>query len=782
MNNNEILKLIKVKELEIKKLQLEIDELKKQFNEITTNSSEDISSREDSVKIFMNYFKGRNDVYPYLSIDKNNPDIKYYIPACANEWKNGVCNKTMGKKCKNCQYRENKPMSKETIYKHMYGNYPIGIYPLLENDTCFFLSLDFDDKDSKKDIKSDVLAFASVCDKYEVPIAIERSRSGNGIHIWMFFDTNIKAMTARKLGSLLLSKTMEISNISISSFDRMFPNQDTLPKGGYGNLIALPFQNEPSKYGNTLFIDRNFILIKNQKQYLSSIHKLTEIEVFEKIKQLSNETIDISHEIIDMQNEVKVKSKNNIDYPKSIKVILKDMVYIDKANLDGVVKNSFRRLATFANPEFYKKQKLRMSVYNVPMVIDCSKEDEKYLKLPRGTYDYLESLCNVNNIEIISKDERFVGNKIEVKFNGSLREEQQIAIDYMLKYDNGILCAPTGFGKTVIGCKLIAERKVNTLILVNKIQLLNQWKDRIKEFLDVKEVGEISSKKKNITNVIDVVSIKSLWNNGNVLEIAKNYGMIIIDECHHTAAYTFEQAINTGNAKYVYGISATPERENGHTPIIKMQCGDIRYKVDSLKFNKKLSIPMKVIAKKSHLNFTNQNIDNYELNEINDLIAKDIIRSENIIKDIKKEYDNGKNILVLTERLELMNYIYDKLSKYTNNIFKYYGGIGKKVLKSYMELNNQINENEDNKIIVATGSYIGEGFDDSKLDVLFLTMPISGQTRVTQYAGRLHRQDSNKKEILIYDYIDDNFSKTRNMFLKRKKTYEKLGYEIVEEN
>ena len=782
MNNSEILKLIKVKELEIKKLQLEIDKLKKQFNEITTNSSEDISSREYSVKIFMNYFKGRNDVYPYLSIDKNNPNIKYYIPACANEWKNGVCNKTKGKKCKNCQYRDNKPISKETIYKHMYGNYPIGIYPLLENDTCFFLSLDFDDKDSKKDIKSDVLAFASVCDKYEVPIAIERSRSGNGIHIWMFFDTNIKAITARKLGSLLLSKTMEISNISISSFDRMFPNQDTLPKGGYGNLIALPFQNEPSKYGNTLFIDRNFILIKNQIQYLSSIHKLTEIEVFEKIKQLSNETIDISHEIIDMQNEVKLKSKNNIDYPKSIKVILKDMVYIDKANLDGVVKNSFRRLATFANPEFYKKQKLRMSVYNVPMVIDCSKEDEKYLKLPRGTYNYLESLCNVNNIEIISKDERFVGNKIEVKFNGSLREEQQIAIDHMLKYDNGILCAPTGFGKTVIGCKLIAERKVNTLILVNKIQLLNQWKARIKEFLDVKEVGEISSKKKNITNVIDVVSIKSLWNNGNVLDIAKNYGMIIIDECHHTAAYTFEQAINTGNAKYVYGISATPERENGHTPIIKMQCGDIRYKVDSLKFNKKLNIPMKVIAKKSHLNFTNQNIDNYELNEINDLIAKDIIRSENIIKDIKKEYDNGKNILVLTERLELMNYIYDKLSKYTNNIFKYYGGIGKKVLKSYMELNNQINENEDNKIIVATGPYIGEGFDDSKLDVLFLTMPISGQTRVTQYAGRLHRQDSNKKEILIYDYIDDNFSKTRNMFLKRKKTYEKLGYEIVEEN
>ena len=782
MDDKEILNLINIKESEIKRLQNEVDLLRKQLNASKENDIQQALTREEKVKIFMNYFKGRDDVYPYLSIDKNNPNVKYYIPACANEWKNGVCNKTMGKKCRNCQYRENKPLSKDIIYKHMYENNPIGIYPLLENDTCYFLSLDFDNKNTNNDIKSDVLAFANICDKYKIPIAIERSRSGKGIHIWIFFDKNIKAITARKLGSLLLSKTMEISNLSISSFDRMFPNQDTLPKGGYGNLIALPFQNEPSKYGNTLFVDRNFIQIKNQIQHLNSIHKLTEEEVFEKIEKLSNETIDIGHEIIDMKKEVITKSRNNIEYPKSIKVTLNDMVYIDKANLDSIVKNSFRRLATFANPEFYQKQKLRMSVYNIPMVIDCSKEDDKYLKLPRGTYEYLESLCKTNNIKIVKVDKRFKGKKINVVFNGELRDEQQKALDNLLKYENGILCAPTGFGKTVIGCKIIEERNVNTLILVNKIQLLNQWKDRIKKFLNIETIGEISSKKKNITNIIDVASIKSLWNNGDVLDITKNYGMIIIDECHHTAAYTFEQAINTGNAKYVYGISATPERENGHTPIIKMQCGDIRYKVDSLKFNKELNIPMKVIVKKSHLNFTDQNIDNYELNEINDLIAKDVLRSENIIKDIKEEYKKGKNILVLTERLRLMDYIYDKLSKDTNNIFKYYGGIGKKALKSYEKHANQINEEGENKIIVATGSYIGEGFDDSKLDVLFLTMPISGQTRVTQYAGRLHRKDDNKKEILIYDYVDDNFSKTRNMFLKRKKTYEKLGYEIVDEN
>lgn len=777
MNNNEIIELINIKESEIKKLQNEIEDLKKQLIINNDNDKSNDLTRLEKVELVMKYFKGRDDVYPYLTINNN---IKFYTPACRNEWKYGICNKKMKKSCKTCQYRDNIPLTKEIVYNHMYADNTIGVYPLLKDDTCYFLALDFDNKNTNNDIKSDVLAFAKICDEYNIPIAIERSRSGNGIHIWIFFDTKIKALTARKLGSLLLSKTMEISNLSISSFDRMFPNQDTLPKGGFGNLIALPFQKEPAKYGNTLFVDKNFIIIKNQMQYLSSIHRLTEDEVFEKIKKLSNDTIDIGHEINDMNKELENKNLKNIEYPKSINVILNDMVYIDKANLDSSAKNCFRRLATFANPEFYKKQRLRMSVYNIPMVIDCSKEDDKYLMLPRGTFEYLEQLCKNNNVKIIKKDNRFKGKKIKVVFNGKLREEQQIAFDKLIKYDTGILCAPTGFGKTVIGCKLIEEKGVNTLVLVNKIQLLNQWKERIKEFLPNIEVGEISGKKKIITNVIDVASIKSLWNNGNVLDITKNYGMIIIDECHHTAAYTFEQAINTGSSKYVYGISATPDRENGHTPIIKMQCGDIRYKVDSLKFNKELNIPMKVFVKNSHLNNTNANIDNYELNEINDLISKDTIRNDNIINDILKEYKNGNNILVLTERLNHLDYFYDKLSLETKNIFKYYGNIGKKILNDYAEREKIINENGENKILISTGSYMGEGFDDSKLNVLFLTMPISGKTRVTQYAGRLHRKDENKKEIIIYDYVDDNFSKTRNMFLKRKHTYEKLGYEIIE--
>ena len=781
--------IIRGKELELKKLfeqeqvlRKEIEELKLQLTNDQKNTNSLITI-DEKLKIFTNYFKGRDDVYPYLSIDKNDSSKKYYIPACINEWKKGICNKTKGKPCKTCQYRENKPITLDVIRNHMYNGKTIGIYPMLEDETCYFLAFDFDDKNQELEIKDDVLAFASICDKYEIPIGIEKSRSGKGIHVWIFFDTKIKAITARKLGSLLLSKTMEIrDNLKIDSYDRMFPNQDFMPKGGYGNLIALPFQTEPAKYGNTIFVDRSFLPIKNQFDYLNKLKKLSKDDVFAKIKVLSNETIDISSQELDIKKEVKNKKKNDFKFPKNIKVILDDMVYIDKANLNAAVKNSFRRLATFANPEFFKKQRMRMSVYNIPMIIDCSKEDEKYLKIPRGTYEYLCDLCNDQKVNIKLIDKRNTGKNLEVNFNGQLRDEQELALKKMLEYDTGILHAPTGFGKTVISCKMISERKTNTLIITHTLQLLKQWKERLTQFLDIDEIGELGGGKNNITGNVDVASIKSLWNNGKFNDIVKNYGMIIIDECHHLAAFTYESAVNTVNAKYVYGVTATPKRENGHTPIIKMQCGDIRYEVDFRKFNKDLNIPMKVYVKNNHLSFVNKEITDYTINEINNFIVKDILRSERIINDIKVEFENGKNVLVLTERIEHMNYFKSKLSEITNNVFTYHGGMGKKKLKEYDTLKESINNNNENKIIIATGSYIGEGFDDATLDVLFLTMPISGITKVIQYTGRLHRKNKDKKEIVVYDYVDNNFRQTRNMFEKRKKTYEKLGYEIVDNN
>lgn len=778
LNKEEIIKLIKEKELLVNELTEEINTLKKKLQDFNSSQSNTLT-QEQKINIFASYFKGRTDLYPYLSIDKKDPNKKYYIPACANEWKKNVCNKTMGKKCKTCQYKEYRPLTLNVIKNHIYNNQTIGIYPMLEDETCYFLAFDFDDKKNENGIKEDVLAFASVCDKYKVPVALERSRSGLGFHVWIFFENKIKTVIARKLGSLLLSKTMELrDNLKVDSFDRMFPSQDYLPKGGYGNLIVLPLQTEPSKYGNSIFIDRNFLPIKDQFAYLNQLPKLTLEDTLETIKILSDETINISQEDLNIKEEVKNKQKNHFKFPKNINVILDDMIYIDKANLDSGVKNSFRRLATFANPEFYKKQRLRMSVYNTPLVIDCSKEDEKYLKLPRGTFEYLQDLCNEQKVKIKITDKRNTGSLLNTTFNGSLSIEQKIALNKMLEYDTGILHAPTGFGKTVVSCKMIAKRGVNTLIMTHTLQLLHQWKDRLTEFLDIDEVGQIGGGKNIVTNKVDVASIKSIWNNGKFNDIVKNYGMIIIDECHHSSAFTYESAINTVNAKYVYGITATPDRENGHTPIIKMQCGNIRYQVDFKKFNKNLKIPMKVYVKNHYLSNVDKKIKDYSINEINNLIVKDTMRTDKIINDVKYEFDSGKNILLLTERIEHLKYFKEKLSKITNNLFEYYGGLGKKELKKYDELKENIIKTNQNKIIIATGSYIGEGFDDASLDVLFLTMPISGITKVTQYTGRLHRKNKDKSEIIVYDYVDNNFNQTRNMFEKRKKTYEKLGYKI----
>lgn len=780
MNKEEISKLIHIKEEEIKKIQKEIIELKKKYNDLNIVNSN--LSIDEKVKIFMNYFRGRCDVYPYLSIDSSNPNKKYYIPKCKNEWVRSICYKTMHQKCKDCPNRINAELTSEVIKRHLFSDNPIGIYTMLPDETCYFLALDFDNKNDNVQIKDDVLAFAKVCDDYDIPVAIERSRSGKGFHCWIFFENKIKAITARKLGSLLLSKIMEIrDNLKVESFDRMFPNQDFLPRGGYGNLIALPLQKKPQEYGNSVFVDRNFIQYKDQYDYLKTIKKISEEEVFNIIKILSVNTVDVGHQGFDKKDEVKNKSKNNFKFPNKINVTLNDMIYIDKANLDAGVKNAFRRIASFANPEFYIKQRSRMSVKDIPMIIDCSKEDDKYIKLPRGTLEYLKILCDENNVLMNIKDMRNSGIRLDVRFSGILRDEQEKALNEMLKYETGILEAPTGFGKTVTCCKLIEKRNVNTLIVTFSLQLLKQWKERLKSFLNIDEVGEIGGGKNIVTNRIDVASIKTLYNNGKFNDIVKNYGMIIIDECHHSSAYTYESALNNVNAKYVYGVSATPEKENGHTPIIKMQCGNIRYKVDLKEFNKNLNLSMKVYYKKLHLNFVDKNITDYSLNEIYNFISKDVVRNDKVLKDIEVEFKKGKNVLVLTERIKHLEYLTERLSKLTNNIFVYRGGMSKKILKNYDELNSKIKENNENKILIATSSCIGEGFDDSSLEVLFLTMPISGIARIIQYTGRLHRINENKKEIIVYDYIDDNFLQTRNMFLKRKKTYEKMGYEVIEQ-
>lgn len=758
MNKQEVLKLIKEN--------LNNDEIEQLINELNSFKIEKRTSdysRKDKLEIFTSLFKGRDDCYP---IRWQNNEKSGYSVACYNEWKSGICNKTLHKKCSNCINRSNIPLTNEIYEKHLLGKINIGIYPLLDDDLCYFLAFDFDNKNSNGNIKEEVTNFINICSHYNVPISIERSRSGKGYHLWLFFKEKVFAVKARKLGSFLLTKTLENSEgISLKTFDRMFPNQDYLPKGGYGNLIALPFQTEAMKKQNSVFVDNNFIPITDQWDYLKSIKKIDNNDIdcllngFSDSDNLTNEEIAIN---------------KNDNFNSNINIELCNMICVKSSELNAFTKNSIRRLACFGNPEFYRKQKSRISTYNTPMIIDCSIKEKDLIKLPRGTYDELINLCKLNNININSVDNRSRGKSIDVSFNGKLNNYQTECFKILNDYDNGIIHMPTGSGKTVLACKLIADRKVNTLIIVNKISLLRQWVDRLKEYLNTDNIGEIYASKSLITNNIDIASIKSLEDK----DIFNNYGMVIVDECHHLAAYSYESISNKFNSYYFYGLTATLKREDGHSPIVKMQCGNVRYDIDSKKYNIELGIDISVIVKDIILNYNND-IKDIQLYEINSFISKDINRNNIIIRDIRREYDLNNNILILVERLDHLEYLKKQIDSFTDNLFVYKGGIGKKLLKRYSEKTDKL---LNNKIILSTASYIGEGFDDKTLNVLFLTMPISGLTRIKQYTGRLLRINDNKSSIRIYDYVDINIPKTRNMYLKRKNTYKKLGYKVIENN
>lgn len=762
---------IKKNEQEIKRLQAEITEYKKISNEINSEINKTYT-KEEKIKIFMDYFKGREDLY---AIQRIQNDKVFYNLTCANFWSVNCLKRAKGS-CEDCKHKKTYPLTQEIYEKHFTKQESaIGIYPLLPNNKCYFLAFDFDDKTGKLNILEDVKAFQKVTERYHIDTITERSRSGSGFHIWLFFEEQIPAVTARKLGSLLLSKAMEEKeDFKIQTFDRMFPTQEVLKENGVGNLIALPYQKDAVQNGNTVFLNRNFERITNSIATLQNTKKLTLKEVDTLIQILTEETIKISYEEENINNNKDVK----IEYPNSIDVELNNMIYIKKEGLSLKFKALLRKKASFFNSQYFKNQRLRLSNYKTPMIIDCSELDTNYLKLPRGCFEVVRKICEENNITMNIEDKRNNGKKIKVSFKGKLREKQQEAAKEILKQEIGILQAPTGFGKTVVSCYLIGKRKINTLIIVPNVNLLKQWQESLKEFLNTEKIGQLGDNKKDITDQIDVATVQSLWRKGKTSEILKNYGMIIFDECHHSASFMNEQVLKQTSAKYVYGLSATPYREDGLAKIIRMQCGEVRNNINEKEYNQNLGFDLNVIVRRRDSSERNMRIIDYQLNEINELLMKDTERNEWIMEDIKSEFLKGKSILILTKRVEHIYILYKSILKFTENCLIYHGNNTKEELVQNEKIKSHLTAN---KIIISTTKYVGEGFDDPSLDVLFLVMPSSDQKNLTQYLGRILRKRENKKEALVYDYVDNSFKMTRGMYRKRKETYEKLGYKILEE-
>lgn len=752
------------------------------------------SSPELKVSLFRSLFRGRTDVYPQR-FQSRKTGKSGYQPACGNEWVRGICEKPKIK-CMQCAHRRFLPVTDEVVHWHLSGKngdgkeFVMGVYPMLQDETCFFLAADFDKASWQEDVK----AVLESCRHLNLPAYLERSRSGNGGHIWLFFSQAIPAALARRMGSYILTETMERRpEIGLDSYDRFFPNQDTLPRGGFGNLIALPLQKVARKKGNSIFLDDHMIPYPDQWAFLSQVTRIPPSHVEEIVQRaqangrvmaipLAEPTQDDPSPWTLPPSRRRSEPTVTGPLPTSIELVLGNDIYIAKDTLPPALRNRLVALAAFQNPEFYKAQAMRLPTYAIPRVIGCAEDHPKHIALPRGCLEATQQLLQRLNITTYIRDERYAGITLDVAFEGSLRPEQHTAAKAMLAHDTGVLSATTRFGKTVLAAWLIAQRRVNTLVLVHRKQLMEQWVARLSTFLNIpaKSIGRVGGGYKKPNGLLDVAVIQSLVRNGVVDDRVANYGHIIVDECHHLSAQSFEQVIRRAKAKFLLGLSATLTRKDGHHPIILMQCGPIRHHVDAKEQAILRPFAHTVLVRPTGFRSSAPADADFrkQFQSLYNELAADSNRNTMICQDVLHAMEQGRSPIMLTERHAHLTELAARLSPHVANLFVLRGGMGKKEIGNITAALSSLAENEP-RLLLATGKYIGEGFDDSRLDTLFLTLPISWHGTIAQYVGRLHRLHDGKREVRVYDYADLNDPMLAKMFDRRCRGYEAVEYNIL---
>lgn len=734
-------------------------------------------SAAEKIALFRRLFRGRTDVYP-IRWEGKTSGKSGYTPACANEWLAGVCIKPRGK-CADCDHRVLIELSDSIIYDHLAGEHTIGVYPLLPNETCDFLAADFD----KAEWKEDARAFRQSCQDLGVPMALEISRSGNGAHAWIFFAASVSARDARRLGTALISRTCERTRqLKLESYDRLFPNQDTMPKGGFGNLIALPLQKIPRENGCSVFVDEALRPYPDQWAFLASIQPMAPHDIEPTILRATGGVHPLDVTFID-EEDLKEPWKRTVSatkklvgaMPKVLNVTLSNLIYFEKSQLPQALANRLIRLAAFQNPAFYKAQAMRMSVWDKPRVIACAENFPAHIALPRGCLEAALDLLKANGIRYDLKDERYAGAALEVAFAGTLRADQEAAVAAMLRHDAGVLCAPTAFGKTVTAAAMIARRGVNTLILVHRTELLRQWQERLQAFLGVgrEVVGTIGGGKSRPTGKIDIAVMQSLSRHGEVNTLVENYGHVIVDECHHVGAVSFDQLLKAVKAKYVLGLTATPIRRDGQQPVIFMQCGPTRHTAKSA-----ASAPQDLEVIPHLISARIELPQEAGIQDVFRHLANDLGRTTAIAAQVEQSYCRGRKVLVLTERTEHLHAIVAALEGRVPPPFVLHGRMSKKQRAALLTELEALPPGAP-RILVATGKLVGEGFDHPPLDTLVLAMPISWKGTLQQYAGRLHREHSTKTDVRIIDFVDVGHPALLRMWEKRQKGYMAMGYSMA---
>ena len=742
------------------------------------------SPPSEKLELFRSLFRGREDVYA-LRWEKG--EKHGYAPAAEMDWKAIHAAPPDKRKQVALKTRTLRPLTDAAVRDHLEGKATIGSYPLLPDETCWFLAVDFD----KSGWREDTVAFLATCRRFNVPAALERSRSGNGGHVWIFFDRPVPAYNARRLGAALLTRASESRHeIGLDSYDRFFPNQDTMPKGGFGNLIALPLQKVSRKLGNCVFLDECFEPYPDQWRFLSEVRRVTADVLPSLIHEVAPEDDVVGVRFAALEEDAErdpwllPPSKKNREKPVAgplparVRVVLSNLAYVEKRNLPPALLNRLCRLAAFQNPEFYKAQAMRLSTYGKPRIISCAENFPEHIGLPRGCLREALDLFSLHGVATEIQDERTLGHPIDVEFHGTLLPAQNEAVRLASATDTGVICAPTAFGKTTVGAWLIAHQKVNTLVIVHRQQLMDQWRARLGTFLDLplESIGQIGGGKTTRNGEIDVAVIQSLQRKGEVRDLVAKYGQVIVDECHHLSAFTFEQVLKQVKAKYIVGLTATPIRKDGHHPIIFMQCGPIRFNLSARKAAESSAFEHWVVPRYTEFNPSYQDGEP-TIQDLYAALASDGPRNDLIAGDLIETLRSGRYPLLLTSRTDHLEQFAARLSTVTPNVFILRGGMGRKQRRAVLESIATVPEGEP-RVILATGSYIGEGFDDARLDTLFLAMPVSWKGTLQQYVGRLHRIHHNKREMQVYDYVDAQVPMLARMFRKRLAGYEAIGYSM----
>jgi superfamily II DNA or RNA helicase/very-short-patch-repair endonuclease len=749
------------------------------------------SPSQTKVALFRSLFRGREDVYA-RRFESRKTGKSGYSPACGNEWVRGICEKPLIR-CADCSHQRFLPVTDDAIRWHLSGHddagqpFVAGVYPMLLDETCFFLAADFD----KSGWREDATAFAATCRQLDLPAVIERSRSGNGAHVWLFFEEAIPAALARRLGAHMLTETMERRpEVGLDSYDRFFPNQDTLPRGGFGNLIALPLQKEARERGNSVFLDDGLVPYPDQWAFLSTMQRIrrSRVESIVRDAERSGQIVGVRFPPTDDEEDQPWaappshhrKQPAIAGLPHTLELVLGNQIYVAKEGLVPPLRNRLLRLAAFQNPEFYKAQAMRLPTYDKPRVVGCAEDHPHHIGLPRGCFDDLLELLSDLKVTPVVRDERPPGVPLRATFRGELRPEQKIAADAMLKHETGVLSATTAFGKTVIAAWLIAQRGVNTLVLVHRRQLLDQWVERLSAFLDLPDgVGQIGGGRNRANGLLDVALIQSLGRKGVVDDRVADYGHLIVDECHHLSAFSFEQVARRAKARYVAGLSATVVRKDGHHPIIFMQCGPIRHRVTAKAQAIARPFGHTVIVRPTgFLSAGTEPDQRVAFQSLYRELIDDDARNRCICDDVVDAVRNGRSPLVLTERNDHLDRLASQLSGNIRHLLVLQGGMGRKQRQAVADQLAAIPPDEE-RVLLSTGKYIGEGFDDARLDTLMLTLPVSWRGTIAQYAGRLHRLYDSKREVRIYDYADLDVPMLARMFDRRCRGYEAVGYTIT---